>query len=199
MDMRHLLASCALLLSATAAFAGFDQTIARGNVRRIVVDVPAGEVTVRNGAAGRISISGYARRKEGVVDGPKLVLRADGDEATVARVGGSHFTNYSVRVEVPPGTAVAINTRYGEVRLDGTFGDIDVSLRAGEVRVETPRAGVRELDASALVGEVRTNLGDRTISREGVFPGRTHWENAAGKSRVSVHTTAGEVYVRLVR
>lgn len=197
--MRHLIASCALLLSATAAFAGFDQTVARGNVRRIVIDVPAGEVTVRNGAAGRISISGYARRKEEVVDSASLVLRVDGEEATVARVGGSHFTNYSVRVEVPPGTAVLVTTHYGEVRLDGTFGDINVSLHAGEVRVETPRAAVRELDASALVGEVRTNLGDRTISREGVFPGHTRWENAAGRSRVSVHTMAGEVYVRLVR
>jgi hypothetical protein len=195
--MRHLIACCALSLLATAAFAGFDQTVARGNVRRLVIDVPAGEVTVRNGAADRIAISGYARRNEEMIDDAKLVLRIDGDQATVARVGGSHFTNYSVRVEVPPGTAVAVGTRYGEVRLDGTFGDVDVSLRAGEVRISTPRATVRELNASAMVGEVHTDLGDRTIEREGVFPGRTHWENAGGKSRVNVRTTAGEVHVRL--
>ncbi|HEV7921167.1 MAG TPA: hypothetical protein VGR02_10305 [Thermoanaerobaculia bacterium] len=197
--MRHLIACCALLLTATAALAGFDQTIQRGQVRRLVIDVPAGEVTVRNGAADRITISGYARRNEEMVQDAKLVLRVAGDQATVARIGGSHFTNYSVRIEVPPGTAIAVNTRYGEVRLGGTFGDIDVSLRAGEVHLETPRASVRELNASALVGEVHTNLGDRTIDREGVFPGRTHWENAAGKSRVTVHTTAGEVHVTLVR
>ncbi|HKO56658.1 MAG TPA: hypothetical protein VJ276_12335 [Thermoanaerobaculia bacterium] len=195
--MRHLIACCALSLLATAAFAGFDQTVARGGVRRIVIDVPAGEVTVRNGAADRISISGYARRHEEIIDDAKLVIRIDGDKATVARVGGSHFTNYSVRVEVPPGTAVDVGTHFGEVRLDGTFGDVDVSLRAGEVRLYTPRATVRELNASAMVGEVHTDLGDRTIQREGVFPGRTHWENAAGKSHVNVRTTAGEVHVRL--
>src|ERR1051325_6413715 len=197
--MRHLIACCALLFTATAAFAGFDQTIARGAVRRIVVDVPAGEVTVRNGAADRITISGYARRHEVVIDSAKLVLRVDGDEATVAREGGTHFTNYSLRVDVPPATAVAAGTRYGRVRIDGTFGDVNVSLSAGEVRLETPRAAVRELNASAMVGEVHTNLGARTIQREGLFPGRTHWENTAGRSVVNMHTTAGEVHVRLTR
>ncbi|MBV9496946.1 MAG: hypothetical protein JOZ54_22090 [Acidobacteria bacterium] len=197
--MRPLLACAAFLLAAAPALAGFEQTIPRGRVRRLVVDFPAGEVTVRNGAPDRITIAGKARRKNVEVDDAKLVLKVDGDEAVISRVGGSRLINYSVIVEVPPGIDVEVETRYGEVNLNGSFGDVDVDLRAGEVRLSTPRANVKQLAASVLVGEVHTNLGDRTIEREGVFPGTTRWENESGRSKVSVHTTAGEVHVTLLR
>jgi hypothetical protein len=77
--------------------------------------------------------------------------------------------------------------------------DIDIDMRAGEIDVKVPKATVKELNASCRVGEVRTNLGHEVITREGVFPGRTKFVNAAGKSHVNVHVTAGEVDVTLTQ
>jgi hypothetical protein len=70
-------------------------------------------------------------------------------------------------------------------------------MRAGEIDLRVPRATVRELNASCRIGEVRTNTGTELVTREGVFPGRTKFVNKAGKSRVNVHVTAGEVDVTL--
>jgi len=72
-------------------------------------------------------------------------------------------------------------------------------MRAGEVNLRVPRAKVRELNASCRVGEVRTNLGTEVVTREGLFPGRTHFFNAAGKAHVNAHVTAGEVDVTLTQ
>ena len=79
----------------------------------------------------------------------------------------------------------------------GDFGDVAADLRAGEVKVRVPRARVRELNASCRVGEVRANVGTEIITKEGLFPGRTHYFNPKGKTHVNVHVTAGEVDVTL--
>jgi hypothetical protein len=60
-----------------------------------------------------------------------------------------------------------------------------------------PRANVRRLEASCRVGEVRTHIGDDVVTREGIFPGKTKYFNAAGKNAINVHVTAGEVDVTL--
>src|SRR2546422_11434798 len=66
--MRPWLAA-ALLLSATAVLADdevthlFASAASRGGVHRVIVDIPSGEVTVKNGPAGRISGSGEIRRR----------------------------------------------------------------------------------------------------------------------------------------
>jgi len=197
--MRTVIAFCAVSLAAASASADFQASVPRGNVQRVVIAVPAGEVKVHNGPADRISIDGYAERHDEIVEDTKLEIVVRGSEATIRRTPAPRFTSYTVTITVPPGTAIDIDTKYGEVRLDGTFGDVDADLNAGEIRLRTPRASVRELNASAMVGEVHTNLGDRTVSREGLFPGRTHWMNESGKSRINLHTTAGEVHVTLTQ
>jgi hypothetical protein len=59
---------------------------------------------------------------------------------------------------------------------------------------------VKELTASCRIGEVHTHLGDRTIDREGVFPGTTHFVNPnGGRSVMNLHTTVGEVHVTLTQ
>lgn len=84
---------------------------------------------------------------------------------------------------MPPGVDVTIETRYGEVDIDGSFGNVLCDLRAGEIHVRTPRANVR----------------DHSIEKEGLFAGGIEWSNAAGKSDMRVHTTFGEVHVTLTR
>ena len=65
---KQLFFTLALLLTAGAALANdevtheFSTSAMRGHVRRVVIDIPAGEVRIRNGAGDRIAVSGTAER-----------------------------------------------------------------------------------------------------------------------------------------
>jgi hypothetical protein len=221
--MRFLIAAAALLV-AGAALAddevthSFASTAGRAHVKRVVIDIPAGEVRIRNGAADRIAVSGRVQRRfeshkrrdreQQIADDISAEVVINGDEATVRRRFGpaaqswnarSHHSSVELTVEVPLGVDVEVSTRYGAVDIDGAFGSIDTDLRAGEVHVRTPRANVRDLTASVSIGEVHTYFGDHYIENEGVFPHTARLHNAGGRSDVNVHSTFGEVHVTLTQ
>src|SRR5438067_1777182 len=193
--MRKTIAAAALLFAATSAFADrhvvhkFDSTAPAAGVRRVVIEIPAGEVTIRNGSAKELRIFGHVEREydgwrraeenQKIVDDISAEIRVSNEEAVVRRRfgpnahgwRGSHSNEFHITIE----------------------------LRAGEINLRTPRANVRELNASCRVGEVRTNLGHEIIEREGIFPRTTHWSKETGSSRLDVHVTAGEVNITLTQ
>jgi hypothetical protein len=218
--MRHALALSAALLVTLSASAEdvehkFQSVVPRGQVQRVLIDIPAGSFTIRNGPAGHIGVSGVSSRDydghheriwaQKVVDDTSVEVYVNGTEAIVRRKFGRNadswraqkFTGIDLRLDLPPGIDIEFDTTAGEVDVAGDFGDVTVELRAGEVNVKVPRARVRELNASCRVGEVRANLGTEIVSKEGLFPGRTHYFNAKGRTHVNLHVTAGEVDVTL--
>lgn len=220
--MRRAFILATFLTIATSATARdatheFQAAVSRGTVQRVVIAISAGKFTIRNGAADRLSLSGVASRdydgaKEAlwaqkVVNDTSVEIVVNGAEAIVRRKFGKNaqsfraqkFTGIDLRLDLPPGMDVDFDTAAGEIDMAGNFGDIDVDLRAGEVDIRTPRSRVRELNASCRVGEVRTHLGNEIVTREGLFPGKTHFFNAAGTAHVNVHVTAGEVDVTLTQ
>jgi len=222
-DMRHTLFAAALLVAAVPALANhevkheFQQGISAAGIRRVVVDIPAGDVAIRNGASGQLVIRGHASREydgtdrqeknQKIVDDVSAGFTVNNEEAIVRRRFGPNaqgwraekFTGFHVIIEVPPGVSLDLGTKYGDVNIDGTFGDVIVDMRAGDLNVRTPRANVRELSASCRVGDVTTNLGHEIIERSGVFPGTTRWEKADGSSRLKLHVTAGDIDVKLTQ
>ncbi len=218
-----------LTLSALALFASnstraddrvthnFSSTQPRGEVRRVVVEVPAGSVTIRNGAVQTLAVTGVASRDfegsrerawaQNVVNDSSVDIYVSGDEAIIRRRFGpaadsfraKKFTSFSITIDVPPGTDVDVRTSYGEVNLSGLFGRISSDLRAGEIHLTTPKISVKELNATCRAGEVHANLGDETVHREGLFPGRTHYYNASGTAIIDLHVTAGEIHIELTR
>ena len=220
--MRKALVLAAALSAATAAAADdvehkFQSVLPRGQVQRVLIDIPTGSFTVRNGAADRIALSGVASRDydghreriwaQNVVNDTSVEVYISGADAIVRRKFGRNadswraqkFTGIDLRLELPPGIDVRFDTTAGEIDVNGDFGDVNVDLRAGEVDVRVPRAKVREMNASCRIGEVRANVGTEIITKEGLFPGRTHYFNAKGKTRVNVHVTTGEVDVTLMQ
>lgn len=210
----------ATLFVAASAFAAdvehaFQSTVPRGGVQRVVIDISTGSFTVRTGSADRLALSGVASRDydttkerawaQKVVNDTSVEFYVNGPEAIVRRKFGRNagswraqkFTGLDLRLDLPPGVDVVFETTAGEVDMIGDFGDIDIDMTAGEIDLKVPRARVRELRASCRIGEVRTNLGKEIVTREGVLPGRTKYFNAAGKTHVNVHVTAGEVDVTL--
>lgn len=220
--MRHSLALAASLFVASAAFASdvehaFQASVPRGKVQRVVIDIPFGAFTIRNGSADRIALSGIASRDydsakekkwaQDVVNDTSVEIYVNGAEAVVRRKFGKNadswrarkFTGLDLRVELPAGVDIEFETSAGEVDVAGNFGDIDIELSAGEVDLRVPKKGVKELNASCRIGEVKAHLGNEIVTREGIFPGRTKYFNAAGHSRINVHVTAGEVDVVLTQ
>lgn len=188
----------------------FNASIGRTGIRRVIVDIPAGEIDIRNSNGRTIAATGDVRgNRQSVVDDTNVVINVNGDEATIERTFGPNARSWNartlhnevrLRVEVPSDVDVELETKFGEVSVDGEFGDVRVDLRAGEIHLRTPHDAVRDLDASVRVGEVHADLGNERVSNEGVFPGATHFHNATGRrSHISVHTTAGEVHVTLTR
>lgn len=222
--MRTVFLSIALI-GATTAFAGeeavrkpISASIAKGKLQRVYVDVAAGQIEIRNGDAKAVALRGELEREcdsqrdcakqRAILDDITPTITVNGDEAIVEAKNGPNAKSWGARtfrtewrliVEVPKGMDLEIGTRYGELRIDGEFGNIEADLRAGEIEVRLPRASVRELNASVRVGEVHADLGDERINNEGILPGSTHFYNESGKSRVKLHTTVGEVRVRLLR
>jgi hypothetical protein len=220
--MRKSLILAASLLLTASAFAAdvehkFQSAVARGAVRRVVIDVPHGNFTIRNGASDRIVAAGIASRDfdgkrerawaQKVVNDTSIEIYVSGGEAVVKRKFGPNadsyrarkFTGIDLKLDLPPGVDIKFETSAGAVDVAGDFGHVDVDLRAGEVNIKIPRARVRALDASCRIGEVNTNLGTQLVSKEGLFPGRTHFFNAAGTSNVKAHVTVGEVNVTLTQ
>ena len=220
--MRHLvLLAVTLGLAATAVAKDvtheFQAAVPRGTVQRIVIAIPSGSFTIRNSASDSIALSGIASRDfdgakekswaQKVVDDTSVEIVVNGSEAIVRRKFGRNaqswraqkFTGVDLRVDVPPGTDIDFDTYAGEIDMNGDFGDIDVDMRAGEVNLRLPRKRVRELNASCRIGEVRAHLGNEIVSREGLFPGKTHFFNAEGSAHVNVHVTTGEVDVMLTK
>jgi len=221
--MRRLLLA-ALLLAAFAAHADrhvthrFQTSVPLRSIKRVIVEIPAGEIRVHNGTGNDLVASGSIRREydddderdrfQRGVDDIDIEVFTNRNEAIVRRHFGPHahgwrmtsLASVDLELALPPGVDIEFETKAGEIWLDGTFGNIDTDLRAGEIHVRTPRANVKELSASTRIGEVHTALGDRQIDREGVFPGTTHFVNPdGGRYTMNLHTTVGEVHVTLTR
>jgi hypothetical protein len=222
--MRRLLITTLLLAAAVSARANhhvshhFETSLPLRGVKRVIVEIPAGEIRVSNAKTNDIVATGFVRRDyddddereqlQREIDDIDVELYSNGTEVIVRRHFGMHahgwrltkFAAVDLELAVPPGVDLEFETKAGEIRLDGSFGNIDTDLRAGEIHVSTPRANVKELTASCRIGEVHTHLGDRTIDREGVFPGTTHFVNPnGGRSVMNLHTTVGEVHVTLTQ
>lgn len=224
--MRRAFFAGAILLVSASAYADrvvthhFDAAMRAPAVRRVIVEIPAGEVRIVNSTGNVVRVSGQSRRdydrwdsrneQQRIVNDVSagVFVNGNGDEATIRRNFGPNargwriekFTAIEATVEVPRGVSVELETKYGEIHFDGSFGDLDVDLRAGEIHANVPRADVKDLEASVMVGEVHARLGDSSINNEGVFPGRVRWENPnGGRGRIYLHTTAGEIHVQLTR
>jgi hypothetical protein len=220
--MRILLVAAVSLTTALPALARevshrVSKAVSAAGVKRVVIDIPAGEFTIRNGARNRITVDGVVRRDydagedreeiQAIVDDTGIGIEVRAGEATIYRTFGPnargwrarHATPEETRIDVPAGMDVTVAARFGELRMDGSFGDVDIDMRAGEIHLRMPRSDVRVLDASCTVGEVHTNVGDRIVTREGLFPGHTHFINDGGRTDVRVHVTAGEVHVTLTK
>src|SRR5688500_18592312 len=107
--MRTSLVLAASLLAATSALAQdvehkFQSFVPRGQVQRVVIDIPYGSFTIRNGAPAHIGVSGVASRDydgqreriwaQKVVDATSVEVYVNGAEAIVRRKFGRNADSW---------------------------------------------------------------------------------------------------------
>lgn len=210
----------ALLLAASIAEGAVathevTRSVPASQILRIVVDVPAANVKIRNSeeqelrVVGRYSKSYRGNKLDGaqkVVDAAGLRIETAGPRAIITRDLQGPANGFLSRrgleldleIFAPKHVNVEVKQRSGDVKIDGSFRDVEVNLAAGDVSVRTPKRNVRELVASSKVGEVNTNVGDRTVTRQGLMAGSTYFMNDDGSSSVKVAVRFGRVDVELL-
>ena len=110
MEMRTLFLT-ATLLAASAALASdaehaFQSAVPLGGVKRVVIDIPTGSFTIRNGSQTQLALSGIASRDsdgakekawaQKVVDDTSVEFVVNGAEAIVRRKFGANAQSWRV-------------------------------------------------------------------------------------------------------
>lgn len=223
MNVKPLLIVIGTLLSASTIFAAdiqvkhtFSNTISAERITRLVVDVPVGEIAIRTAPGREIRVDGVAVREAGhqrevaaaqrIADASSVVVKSRGRIAYIEpqyRENARGWikrknTRFRITVTLPADLPVDVDQEVGELSISGLTSDLNVRLGVGEVAVALPRKMVRELSASATVGEVKTNFSDRTITKEGFFAGTTHFVNEGGRATVTLRVRVGEMKIDLL-
>jgi hypothetical protein len=213
-----------LLLAAGSAFAEGEvgreirESSPSAGIVRVVIEIPIAELRIQNAAGSTIDVSGTIRQKyskrddrswaEAVVQSTRIVVEQRGDRIVIRRVQGSEADSWKAKkspasiravVAVPVGMAIEVEQSIGEIDIDGAFGDIDVKLNIGDLTIRTARQDVRQLTARVGIGDVQANLGDRIITKEGLFAGETLWSNDGGRHRLRADVRIGSIRIDLRR
>jgi hypothetical protein len=184
-------------------------------VEHVIVEISVGQVTIRTGSENQIEVAGSIRREyDGsersrrrateVIENTQIKIELRGDRAFVteelgpgAGRGKWHHSELEVRITVPRGVNLDVKQSVGELNIKGEFRDLTAEMTVGELNVRLPRKNVKELSASTTIGEVHADLGDRVLTREGVFAGRTHYANESGIGVVDIRLKIGEIDIAL--
>lgn len=187
-----------------------------GQIREVRIDIPIAEIGIVNSDSERFELRGSVRQRysgrderawaEAIVAATNIVVEVRGDRAFVRRELGREADTWRAKkspaqvravLYIPRGASIEVDQSIGELDIEGDFGDLDVEVNIGEVRIRVPKSNVQRLTASVRIGEVKTDLGDRTITKEGLFAGETYYENETGKFEVRVRLQIGEVEIEL--
>src|SRR5260370_22605257 len=197
-----------VLLAASFAAAStpqghFEKTFQVSGAVDLEVQTRSGDIIVRNGRAGSVSIRGkiyvgdhslFGSRHTDVSDIEQHPpLRQDGNEIRIDYV---NLLDISVDYEitVPEDTAVRTHTGSGDQTIEGTrgnadlqsgSGDMKLSRLTGEVRVQTGSGNVR---AREISGSVRGGAGSGDIEIE-----------ETGKGDIDLHTGSGNITARSIQ
>ena len=194
-----------ILLACGFAFAStpqgtFDKTFQVSGPVDLEIQTRSGDVTVRSGPAGSVSIHGkifvgdhwlFGNRHADVSDIEQHPpLRQEGNSIRIDYVNARDIS-VDYEITVPEETTIRSHSGSGDQIIEGTRGNVDLqtgsgdvklSRLAGEIRLQTGSGDVRALGIS---GPVRGGAGSGNIEVE-----------EAGSGDVDLHTGSGNVSVR---
>lgn len=208
--MKHLTLSilisvCLTSLPALAGIEGsFDRTLSVSGPATLEIYTRSGDVTVKSGSAGNISITG----KIWVNDHWWNSGSHRGDVSEVEKNPPIQQNGSMIRIDyptsrdiainfeitVPPDTTVRTHTGSGDQRMEGLKAAIELESGSGDVRLQALSGGVRmhtgsgDVEARDMAGAFTAETGSGDIDFE---------QNGAGD--VQVHTGSGNIEIHTMR
>jgi len=194
-----------LLLASSLAFAStpqgtFERTFSVSGPVDLEVQTRSGDIIVRNGAAGSVSIRGkifvgdhwlFGNRHTDVSDIEQHPpLRQEGNNIRIDYVNARDIS-VDYEITVPAETTIRTRSGSGDQIIEGTHGNVDLQSGSGDIKL------------SHLTGEIRlqTGSGDvRALKVSGSVRGGTGSGNLeveeTGSGDVDVHTGSGNLSIR---
>ncbi|HTC48928.1 MAG TPA: DUF4097 family beta strand repeat-containing protein [Candidatus Aquilonibacter sp.] len=194
-----------LLLATSAAFAStpqgtFEKTYQVTGPVDLAVQTRSGDITVRTGTAGTVSIRGkiyvgdhwlFGNRHTDVSDiEQNPPLRQDGNNIRIDYVSARDIS-VDYEITVPEDTTIHSHSGSGDQTIEGMRGNVDVQSGSGDVKL------------SHLTGEVRLQTGSGDVRaheisgpvRGGTGSGDMELEET-GSGDVDLHTGSGNITAR---
>jgi Putative adhesin len=205
--LRSSFLAIALVVLLASAFAAastpqgtFDKTFQVSGPVNLEVQTHSGDIIVRSGPAGSVSIRGKIfvsdhwlagnRHSEVAEIEQKPPLRQDGNSIHIDYVNARDIS-VDYEITVPADTAVRAHTGSGDQTIEGVHGDADLESGSGDMRL------------SQLTGEIRVHTGSGNVKareiagpvRGGAGSGDIEVEET-GAGDIDLHTGSGNVTVR---
>jgi Putative adhesin len=200
--IRQFAAALILFLASAVAFAStpqgsFEKTFQVSGSVDLEVETHSGDVTVRTGPAGTVTVRGkifvgdhwlFGNRHTDVSEIEKNPpLRQDGNSIHIDYVN-YHDISVDYEITVPEDTAVRTHSGSGDQTIEGTRGNADLQSGSGNLRL------------SHLTGEIRLQAGSGDVrAREiagpvhgGTGSGNMELEET-GSGDVDLHTGSGDI------
>src|SRR5688572_28925178 len=175
-----------LVLPASASAQGrtLQRTFSQGGTAYL--DLSAGEYEITASPDDTIRV---AWRSDGRDDDVDVRINVRGSRADV-EIDGPINDGVHVQLQLPRRTHVVVHLSAGELELSVLEGSKDVTVRAGEVRINVcNRDQYRRVDASVRIGELAANAFN--VNKGGFF--RSFEWTGKGQYDLRAHLTIGEL------
>lgn len=211
--MRKILPAlpCLLLVTTVPAAAGTVRTLERTEPvresRSVDVRFSVGDLRVRPSDDGAIhatvdvDCSSSSRRCREDAKEITLEVRRAGGTLILEVEGFPHFgckgLSTDVRLAMPRGLDLKVDTGVADVEIEGITGDVEVDVGVGDVDVRTLAAGVRSVDLDAGVGDVSLSVDGHSIEGTGFVGKGLKWHKGTGEARIEIDCGVGDIEVEL--
>lgn len=183
----------------TATHSAYQTQTYTGQPAAIMVQLASGDVTLRRGPSGRITVRRYLQWSDGK---PVISERWDGHTLRLKQVCPTGLFNGNCNVEyiltVPSSVSVTASTESGNITVHGVTGRLDLwsasgdlttSGTSGPVSARTSSGNIMMTGARSSDVTARTASGDVELAFSGV-PARADGESASGNVMVFVPSPA---------
>lgn len=184
------------LVQAVAAPEGDEDAAVAGAPSAVVIEVDQGDVTVR-AVPGTTGARARARVRT-VVPPERTAALVDGEARLSWTCRLWTTCRADVTATVPAGVPLTVRTDFGDVRVDGPAGDLD--LRTGSGEVTARGVAGRAAEVRARSGDVSLRMASRPFDVDvETSSGDIDIAVPAGAYRIEAETRAGQVSLRGVR
>jgi hypothetical protein len=196
----------------------FDHKLSAAGVTNVQIRNVAGTIRVTASNASVIDVAGAKTANDTTSLGNTIVqIRKEGSTLTVATqyAGGMHGGGVRYVISVPPSVSldvsntagtvdvsgvrgnVSVTTRVGTIDADlGTVSDhrsIDLSTTTGRLHVSIASDSSARVDARTAVGDISSDFGGITITREHVMSARASGTIGTGSGTIRLSTATGAI------